>query len=123
MLLVTVRFAIGRLHAHGSRACGRQNGYMYRESEQTRELQRFPQLEQRRQRLRIGAAGGSIRTFTLLFPRALPLDERCTVVDAVSTATRTPPRVPLRARAEKSPHSSVCLEETACGALLLTERI
>ena len=31
--------------------------------------------------------------------------------------------VPYRARAEKSPHSSVSLEETAGGALLLTERI
>ena len=86
------------------------------ESEQTRELQVFPQLEQRQQRLHIRAPGGSTRTLTRrLPPRASPLDERCSVVDTVRPkATRTPPCVPLRARAEKSPHSPVSLEETAC---------
>ena len=73
-------------------------------------------------RLHIAAARWSTRTLTRCFPRASPLDERCTVVDTVPIATRTPPRVPLRARAEKSPHSSVRLEETPGGALLLAER-
>ena len=86
-----------------------------RESEQTLELQAFPRLEQRRQRFQLGAAGEATRTLTRLLPRASRLNDRCTVVDTVPKATRTPPRVPLRARAEKSPHSSVSLAETACG--------
>ena len=64
-------------------------------------------LELRRQRLHIGAAGGSTRTLARLFPRASPLGERCSVVDTVPKATRTPPRVPICVRAEKSPLSSV----------------
>ena len=98
-------------------ACGRQNGT--RISEQTRELQAPPQLEQRRQRLHIRAPGARwvhTRTLTRRLLHASPLDERCSVVDThtVPNATRTPPRVPLRSRAEKSPHSPVSLEETAC---------
>ena len=92
------------------------------ESEQTRELQPFPGPELRRQRLHIGAAGGSTRTLTRLFPRASPLNERCSMLDCVPNATRTRPRVPLRAPAEKSLTGAPCLEETACGALSLTER-
>ena len=45
------------------------------ESEQTRELHACPHPELRRQRLHIGAAGGSTRTLTGLFPRASPLNE------------------------------------------------
>ena len=89
---------------------------------QSRELQACIGLELKRQRLLIAAAGGSTRTLPRLFPRASPLNKRCSMVDCVPNATRTPPRVPLRARAEKSPHPSVRLEETACGAWLLTER-
>ena len=71
------------------------------ESEQRRELQACTGLNIRRQRLIMSAPGWSTRTFTPLFLRASPLKERCTVVDAVSKATRAPPRVPMRARAEK----------------------
>ena len=81
-----------------------------RTSKQSCERERVPgptRAQARRQRLPIGAAGGSTRTLAQLFPRALPLGERCPVVDTVPKATRTPPRVPLRARAEKSPLSSV----------------
>ena len=74
---------------------------------QSCERERVLGLELRRQRLHIGAAGGSTRTLARLFPRASPLGERCSVVDTVPTTTRTAPRVPLRARAEKSPLSSV----------------
>ena len=74
---------------------------------QSCERERVPRLELRRQRLPIRAAGGSTRTLARLFPRASPLGERCSVVDTVPKATRTPPRVPIRVRAEKSPLSSV----------------
>ena len=90
---------------------------------QSCERERGPRPEQRRQRLHIGAAGGSTRTLARLFPRASPLGERCPVVDTVPKAIRTPPRVPLAARALKSHLFHRCrLEETASGALLLTER-
>ena len=78
---------------------------------QSCERQEGTGLEQRRQRFQLGAAGEATRTLTRLLPRASRLNDRCTVVDTVSNATRTPPRVPLRARAEKSPHSSVSLAQ------------
>ena len=68
---------------------------------QSRERERVPGSELRRQRLHIAAARWSTRTLTRLLPRASRLNDRCTVVDTVSNTTRTPPRVPLRARAEK----------------------
>ena len=102
VLLFTVRFDGGMRAVHVHAAVKTQP-----ESEQTRELQACTRLEQRRQRLHIGAAGGSTRTLARLFPRASPLGERCSVVDTVPKATRTPPRVPIRVRAEKSPLSSV----------------
>ena len=68
---------------------------------QRRELPACTRLKIRRQRLIMSAPGWSTRTLTALFLRASPLKERCTVVDAVSKATRAPPRVPMRARAEK----------------------
>ena len=92
------------------------------ESEQTRELQGVPQPEPRWHRFHTDAAGWSTRTLTGLVPRASPLNKRCSVVDAVPNATRTPPRVPIRAPAEKSPHSSVSLQETACCSLLQKEQ-
>ena len=102
VLFSTVRLDGGMHVLHGHAAVKTD-----RESEQTRELQAFLHPEQRRQRLPIGAAGGSTRTLARLFPRASPLGERCSVVDTVPKATRTAPRVPIRVRAEKSPLSSV----------------
>ena len=69
------------------------------ESEQTRELQAFLHLEQRRQRLPIGAPGGSTRTLARLFPRASPLGERCScfVVD------NTVPKAKIRKRLVQRP--------------------
>ena len=92
MLLCTVRFD-GRKHTLRVRAAVKTA----LESEQTRELQGVPQPELRRQRFHTDAAGWSTRTLTGLLPRALPLSKRCSVVDTVPTATRTPPRVPIRA--------------------------
>ena len=48
-----------------------------------------------------GAPGGQPKTLTRRLPRALPLKERFTMVDTVPKATRTPPRVPIRARASE----------------------
>ena len=93
---------------------------------QSRECERVPRLELRRQRLHIGAAGGSTRTLTRLLPHTSPLAGRamfrCSVVDSVPKATRTPP-VCRCAHALKSHLFHRCrLEQTAGGVLLLTER-
>ena len=85
-------------------------------SEQTRERERVPEFKTRRQRFVWRSAGWPPKTLTRHLPRALPLKERFTMVDTVPKATRTPPRVPIRARA------SECLllllsrahEKTAC---------
>ena len=84
------------------------------ESEQRRELQRVPQDELRWQRFHNDAAGWSTRTLTGLLPRALTLNKRCSVVDAVPTTTRTPPRVPIRALPAKWLIARWRLEEMAC---------
>ena len=109
VLLCTVRFD-GRTHALRVRAAVKTA----LESEQTRELQGVPQPELRRQRFHTDAAGWSTRTLTGLLPRALPLSKRCSVVDTVPTATRTPPRVPIRALPAKWLIARWRLEETAC---------
>ena len=68
---------------------------------------RDPGPQHGNRRLHIAAARWSTRTLPQLLPRASALDERCSMVDCVPKATRTAPRVPLHARAEKSPLSSV----------------
>ena len=54
------------------------------------------------------------KTLTRHLPRALPLKERFTMVDTVPKATRTPPRVPIRARASECLLLSRTHEKTAC---------
>ena len=55
-----------------------------------------------------------------LFPRASALSERCTVVDTVSKQYRTPPRSPIRARAQKCQLGIDAREESVSGACVPT---
>ena len=116
VLLFTIRFDGGMRvnHAHAAVQTEPES------EQQRRELQAFTRLEQRQQRLHIGAASGSTKTLTRRLPRALPLDERCPMVDTLPKATsNTAPRA-ASARALKSHLTHWCrLEETAgaaCGA-------
>ena len=109
MLLFHLRLD-GGMHAHHGHAAVKTE----RESEQTRELSAFPGLKIRRQRFVWRSAGWPSKTLTRPLPRATPLKERFTAVDTVPKATRTPPRVPIRARVSECLLLSRAHEKTAC---------
>ena len=82
-------------------------------SEQTRERERVFGFKTGRQRFVWRSAGRPPKTLTRPLPRATPLKKRITVVDTVPKATRTPPPVPIRARASECVLLSRAREETA----------
>ena len=82
-------------------------------SVQPYEQERVFQLKTRRQPIVWSCAGWPLKTLTELLLRATPLKEGITVVDAVPKATRTPPRVPIRARAPERLLLSARAEKTA----------